>query len=152
MARILIDCGGGFAAFAMAQTTSDWPRRMSPAAKTPSTRGHEVGGGDVAAIVERETELLDHAVADGAEETHGEQNEIDVESELGAGLRFELWRRADADGVQLLDVAVLVAGELDGVDGPVADAAFFVRAFGAQLQRPKRPGRGGERARPAAWA
>ena len=56
---------------------------------------------------------------------------------------FELGRRADADGVKLLDVAVLVAGELDAVDAPVADAAFFVRAFGAQLQRPERPRRGG---------
>ena len=55
---------------------------------------------------------------------------------------FELGRRADADGMKLLDVAVLVAGELDAVDAPVADAAFFVRAFGAQLQRPQRPGRG----------
>ena len=55
---------------------------------------------------------------------------------------FELGRRADADGVKLLDVAVLVAGEFDGVDAPVANAAFFVRAFGAQLQRPQRPGRG----------
>ena len=44
--------------------------------------------------------------------------------------------------MKLLDVAVLVAGEFDAVDGPVADAAFFVRAFGAQLQRPERPGRG----------
>ena len=44
---------------------------------------------------------------------------------------------------KLLDVAVLVAGELDAVDAPVADAAFFVRAFGAQLQRPQRPRRGG---------
>ena len=45
--------------------------------------------------------------------------------------------------VKLLDVAVLVAGELDGVDAPVANAAFFVRALSAQLQRPERPGRGG---------
>ena len=90
-----------------------------------------------------EAELLDHAVADGAEEAHGEEDEIDVEGELGAGLRFKLGRRADADGVDLLDVAVLVAGEFDGVDGPVADAAFFVRAFSAELQGPERPGRGG---------
>ncbi len=55
---------------------------------------------------------------------------------------FELGRRADADGVNLLDVAVVVAGEFDAVDGPVANAAFFVRAFGAELQRPERPGRG----------
>ena len=45
--------------------------------------------------------------------------------------------------MDLLDVAVLVAGEADGVDGPVAEAAFLVRAFGAELQRPERPGGGG---------
>ena len=61
-------------------------------------RGHVVGGGDVAAIVEREAELLDHAVAHRAEEAHGEQDEIDVEGELGAGDGFELGRRADANG------------------------------------------------------
>ena len=37
----------------------------------------------------------------------------------------------------------VVAGEADGGDAPVAHAAFFVRAFDAQLHRPQRPRRGG---------
>ena len=35
----------------------------------------------------------------GTGESHGEKDEIDVESELGAGLSFEFRRRADADRV-----------------------------------------------------
>ena len=46
-----------------------------------------------------------------AEEAHGQQHQIDIERELGAGDRLELGRRADADGMQLLHVAVFVAGE-----------------------------------------
>ena len=45
------------------------------------------------------------------------------------------------DAVQLLHVSVLIAGELGGGDAPFAHAAFFVRALGAQLQRPQRPRR-----------
>ena len=60
-----------------------------------------------------------------------------MNSEPAIGL--ELRRRADAQRVQLLHVAVLVAGELDAVDAPVANAALFVRALGAQLQGPQRP-------------
>ena len=36
---------------------------------------------------------------------------------------------------------MLIAGELDAVDAPVANAALFVSAFSAQLQWPHRPGR-----------
>src|SRR5215475_11783477 len=40
-------------------------------------------------------------------------------------------------------MTVLVARKASGADGPVAMPALFVRAFGTQLQRPKRPGRAG---------
>ena len=104
-------------------------------------RGHVVGVClHVAALIECHTQLLDHAVLDRAEEAHGEEDEIDIEDQLGAKDGFELWWRADADHVQLLHVAVLIAGELDAVDAPVADAAFFVGALSAELQRPERPG------------
>ena len=69
------------------------------------------------------------------------QDEIGVHGELGAGDGLELRRRADPHGVQLLDVAIVVAGKLRGGDAPVANAAFFVRAFDSQLHRPQRPRR-----------
>ena len=61
----------------MAHTTSDWPRRMSPAAKTPGHVGHAGGriGGHVAARVERDAELIEHPAALGAQEAHGQQHE-----------------------------------------------------------------------------
>ena len=61
-----------------------------------------------------------------------------VNSVPGNGLKLG-WR-ADAEGVQLFHVAVFVAGEARGGNGPIANSAFFVRAFGAQLKRPERPG------------
>ena len=75
----------------MAQTTSDWPRRMSPAAKTPSREVMKLVVATLPRLSSGEAELLDHAIADGAEEAHGEQDEIDVESELGAGLGLQTW-------------------------------------------------------------
>ena len=64
---------------AMAQTTSDWPRRMSPAANTPGTRRHVIRvGGHVAARVQLHAELFDHAVLHGPEEAHGQQHQVGV--------------------------------------------------------------------------
>ena len=58
-----------------------------------------------------------------------------------AGDGFELRGRANPYGVKLPDVTVFVAGEFAGRDAPVADAAFFVSAFNAQLHGPERPRR-----------
>src|SRR6266702_7258125 len=44
--------------------------------------------------------------------------------------------------MQLLNIAVLITGELDAVDAPVAEPALFVGALGAELKRPERPGSG----------
>ena len=55
-------------------------------------------------------------------------------------------------GVNLFDVAVFVASELEAVDCPVADAAFFVRAFGAQLQAARAARELRRRGSLAAWA
>jgi hypothetical protein len=92
--------------------------------------------------IELHAELLDHAVAHRAQEAHGQQHQVGIHGELRAGNRLELRRRTHAHGVQLLHVAVFVAGEASRGDAPVADAAFFVRALRAQLQRPQRPRRG----------
>src|ERR1035437_715652 len=56
-------------------------------------RAHVVGCGSVAAFVQSQCELLDHAGADWAKEAHGEQDEIDVEGKLAAGDHLELRRR-----------------------------------------------------------
>ena len=61
-----------------------------------------------------------------------------VNSVPGSGSNFG---DGPARGMQLLHVAVFVAGELHRVDAPIAHAAFFVRAFDAQLHRPQRPRR-----------
>ena len=42
-------------------------------------------------------------------------------------------RRTDADGVKLVYIALVIAAEACGGDAPIADAAFFVGAFDAQL-------------------
>ncbi len=68
------------------------------------------------------------------------------------GMRFEFRRWPDAHAVQLLHIAVFIAGEVRGGDAPIADAAFFMRAFHAQLHGPERPGRVRQRAHPAASA
>src|SRR5579863_6725510 len=90
-------------------------------------------------MVELDAEFFDHAGAHWPYEAHGNEDQVGIERELCAGKRFELRGRADPDGVKLPDVALLVAGEFRGGDAPVADAAFFVSAFGSQLQRPERP-------------
>ena len=142
--EVAVNGGSGFAAL------GDGPDHQGLAAahiaggKDAIHRGHVAGvGGNVAAVVEGQAQLLDHAVADGAEEAHGQQDEIGVEGVLGAGDGFELGRRADANQVQPADVAVFIAGEAEGIHAPIADAAFLVRVLGAQLQGPERPGSGG---------
>ena len=47
----------------------------------------------------------------GPEEAHRDQDEVGVHGELGAGNGFELWRRTNADGMELFHVAIVVAGE-----------------------------------------
>src|SRR6476619_5574708 len=47
-------------------------------------------GGDVAALIESDAELLDHAVVNRRDEAHGEENEIGLELELRAGDRLHL--------------------------------------------------------------
>ena len=74
----------------MAQTTSDWPRRMSPHEKTFALGRlvlHDVGL-DVAARVEVDAEVLDHPLLHRAEEAHREQHEVGLERELGAGIAW----------------------------------------------------------------
>jgi hypothetical protein len=52
-----------------------------------------------------DAERLDHALVHRADEAHGEQHEIGLELELGAGDRLELV--VDAHAAQLLHLAVL---------------------------------------------
>src|ERR1035438_3176427 len=141
-----VDALGGFAAF------GDGPDHQRLAA-AHIAGGEHAGdarhviavGGHVAARVERYAELFDHAVFHGAEETHGEQHQVGLNGEFAPADRFELGRRPDAQGVQLVHLAAIVAGETGGGDSPIARAAFFVRGFDAQLHGPERP-RGGRRA------
>src|SRR6185437_11870727 len=92
---------------------------------------------DVAAAVERELQILDQAFVHRMHETHGEQHQVGVDLELGAGHRLELV--VDAGAVQLLDRAV-VAGEPRRHHREFAVGAFLVARRGAQLERPIRPG------------
>ena len=87
--QIFIDGGGGFAAFGDGPDNEGLAATHVAGGEDAFTRGHKVGGGDIAALVQSEAKLLDHAVADRTEETHGEQHEIDVEGELGAGNGLE---------------------------------------------------------------
>ena len=65
----------------MAHTTSDCPRRMSPAANTFGTRRAVAaialgGGAHVAALVARDAELLHQARLDRVHEAHREQHQV----------------------------------------------------------------------------
>ena len=126
----------------IAHTTSDWPRRISPAAKTPSTEVMLLLiGGHIAAAVERDSQLLQHSAAHRPSEAHGKQHEVGFDYGFGSGNRLELWRRRHLHGMQARHVSVGVALETDRSQAPLARSAFFVRALGAQLQRPQRPRR-----------
>src|ERR1022692_1727442 len=69
-------------------------------------------------------------------------HQVRVEGEFRAGDGLKPGHRADARGVELFDVAMFIAGEPGGGDAPFADAALFVRAFGAELHGPEGPGGG----------
>ena len=76
----------------IAHTTSDWPRRMSPAANTFVDRsliGDRVGA-DIAARVELDAERLDHAFVHRMHEAHREQHEVGLDLELAARDRLNL--------------------------------------------------------------
>ncbi len=107
-------------------------------------RGHVIRVGfDVAPPIELHAQRFDHPILDGAKEAHGDQHEIRVECEISPGNGFKLGGRPNPNRVQLFHVAMFVAGKLGGSHGPFSNAAFFMGAFGAQLKRPKRPGRAG---------
>ena len=62
---------------AIAQTIRLWPRVMSPAVKTLATLVRSIGVRlDVAHGVELDAELLEHPLALGAGEAHGQQDEL----------------------------------------------------------------------------
>jgi len=98
---------------------------------------------DVAALIQLQPQLLDHAVSHRSEKSHRQQNEISFDGEFTStdGLKFR--RRADTHGVNALHVPVLVAFEPNAVDAPFANAALFVTALRTELQRPQRPWSGG---------
>ncbi len=68
----------------------------------------------------------------GSQKAHRQQHQVRIQREFRARQWLEFRRWADPDGVQLLHVALLVAGEARGGDAPLPDAAFFVRTFRAQ--------------------
>ena len=135
----------------IAQTTSDWPRRQSPAAKTPGTRRlPPLVGHDVAAGVERAAEPLRERSL-GAAEAEGEEDEVGREGPLRPGLldRGEPPVRPPLPG----DVDDLDAGEPSAVarDEP-ARPDGVARADRRPRRPPPPPGRsrGGRRAATAA--
>ena len=118
----------------IAQTTRDWPRRMSPQEKTFCTARLVVGdvGLDVAAWIERDGGLFDQTVLARTDKAHGQKHEVGLELEVAAFDFLHLLAAIgaldpfDAHAFQRLDLAVLADGAL-GQHRPVALAAFFVR-------------------------
>ncbi len=83
---------------------------MSPQVKTPGALVIQLAiTGDVAAIGQLQTELLDRAGALRAEEAHGQQHEVGVQSELGAGNRLEVEPAALAHHLDIHPVQLLHA-------------------------------------------
>ncbi len=96
----------------------------------------------IAARVLVDAEGVEHT-AHRMHEAHGQQHQIGRQGELAAGhfLHTAVFP-FDAAGLELLDLVLVLAGsgdELLGGHRPVARAAFFVAAGGAQLDRPVRP-------------
>src|SRR5207237_1033300 len=104
----------------------------------------ECVGGDVAARIELDARLVDHAGLARAEETHREQNKIGPQLEAAA--RHLLHRPApiralhpfDTDAFQLLDIPVPADGAFRQ-HRPFALTALLLRRGGVQLQWPVRP-------------
>ena len=65
----------------------------------------------------------------GSREAHGQQHQIGVHCELGPGHGFEFWRGPDPDAVELLYIAVFVAGEMT-----CCDASLGVRPLRASFR------------------
>src|ERR1700680_150266 len=140
--QISIDTGGSFAAL------RDCPHDKGLPAAHVARREHPGNGrhvilirGHVAAIVELNSQLLDHPVAHRTEESHRDQDEVGVHHELAASDGFELWRRANPYGVKLPDVTVFITSKFARRYAPVANAAFFVSRFDAELHGPQWPRR-----------
>ena len=132
----------------IAQTTSDWPRRMSPAAKILRDRGLVVDrvGGDVAARVERRPPPARSCRAGAARGSPSPAARdrpsartrcpaISCIAKRPSGVL----RPLDPHAFERRDPAVRAAGAL-GQHRPVALAALLLRRRGAQLQRPVGPG------------
>src|SRR5262245_32058628 len=97
----------------------------------------ELIGLDVAASIEIEVQILDHALSHGMEEAHGEQNEIGRDVKLRPWHRLELAVKTDA--FETLDLAVR-AQEAAGRHAKIARGALGLAGRGAELERPMRPG------------
>src|SRR3984957_9694631 len=140
--QVRIDTCRGFAPLGDGPYNERLPAAHIARGEDSGKRRHVVLiGGDVAAIVELNSELLDHSVPHGAEESHRDKDKIGIHGELAACNRFKLRGRANSYGMKLADIAVFVPGQLCSSDAPVANAAFFVSTLDAQLHRPQRPRR-----------
>ena len=153
-----IDAAGGLAAFA------DRPdhERLAAAHVAAGEDARHAGacslvGLDVAALVELQAELGDDAVGLGTDENPSpaargppaRSSRCRAPPSSAAGRRcgdpFDVHRLQPGHPARL-------AEELLGQDAPEPLAAFLVRAAGAQLHRPVRPGLVGRAGPPAAWA
>ena len=130
---------------AIAHTMRLWPRPMSPHANTPSSVVMNVRvARHVAARVELDAELLEHALLLRAEEAHREEHELARQLEVGALDLLELAvDHLDLVGAQRAHVAVVVAEEALGVDAVDALAALLVRRRHPEDVRPRGPRVGG---------
>src|SRR5215213_805409 len=104
-------------------------------------RAEAVVGRDSAPLVVAEAEVVEKAIAHGAGEADGEQDEVGLYGEVRAfyGDGVALGGTLGADGVHLLDVAVASREALYG-DGESALAALLVGGVGVQDERPVGPG------------
>ncbi len=136
----------------MPHTTSDWPRRQSPAAKTPSRAGGVLAVlcFEVAARVALEAELLGERVL-RTEKAHREKDEIGFEDLLRARhfahlpLPVRILHPFDAHGFYAGDLAVAVIEESLAQDAELARVlpelgrGLLVAVVDPENQRPLRP-------------
>ena len=128
--QVSIDGGCGFASFGNGPHNEGLTAAHVTGCENAGNRTHVILCGDIAARVEIYAQLLNHARLYRSQETQREQHKISLQDKFRPwhGLKFR--RRTDTNGVQLLDVAFLIACEAGGRNGPIPQAAFFVRALG----------------------
>src|SRR3974390_2969422 len=140
--QISVNASGGFASLGKGPHYQRFSSTHIARSKHAGNRRHVlIVGCDVALAIQIRAQLFEHPIAHRTSEAHCQQYELGRDDELAPRDRFEARRRTDPHGMQLRHAAVAIPRKLLRRDAPFALPALFMRALGAKLKRPQRPGR-----------